>query len=235
MSATSVPVPASAKPYVDPTRELGSVLAPLERRVLLFLARRLPRWVTSDHLTGLALVAMIGAGGAFWLAASHPIGLALVVVCLALNWFGDSLDGTLARVRQQQRPRYGYYVDHVVDTIGTACLIGGLALSGYMSTTMALGLLVAYFMLAAEVYLATHSLGTFKMSYFKVGPTELRIILSIGTLMLYVRPTVRVFGEAAQLFNVGGSVAIAGMVLTFLLSAVRNTRTLFRLEPIERR
>jgi phosphatidylglycerophosphate synthase len=211
------------------------VLAPFERRVLLFLAHRLPPWVTSDQLTGLALVAMIGAGGAFWLAAAHPVGLSLVVVCLALNWFGDSLDGTLARVRQQQRPRYGYYVDHVVDAIGMACLVGGLALSGYMSPTIALGLLVAYFMLASEIYLATHSLGTFKISYFNVGPTELRIILSIGTLMLYVRPTVRVFGEACPLFNVGGSVAIAGMILTFLLSATRNTRTLFRLEPIERR
>jgi len=233
MSASSVPVPA--KQYAEATRELTSVLAPLERRVLLFLAHRLPHWVTSDQLTGLALVAMIGAGGAFWLAASHPIGLALVVVCLAVNWFGDSLDGTLARVRQQQRPRYGYYVDHVVDAIGTACLIGGLALSGYMSPTIALGLLVAYIMLASEVYLATHSLGTFTMSYFKVGPTELRIILSIGTLMLYVRPTVRIFGEAAQLFNVGGSVAIVGMILTFLMSAARNTRILFRLEPISRR
>ena len=233
MSAPSVPV--SAAPYVDATRELTSVLAPLERRVLAFLANRLPRWVTSDQLTALALVAMIGAGGAFWLAPSHPIGLGLVVVCLALNWFGDSLDGTLARIRHQQRPRYGYYVDHVVDTIGTACLIGGLALSGYMDATIALGLLAAYFMVASEVYLATHSLGTFRISYFKVGPTELRIILSIGALMLYVRPTVQVFGEACRLFNVGGSIAIAGMVLTLLTSAARNTRTLFRLEPVPRR
>ena len=179
---------------------------------------------------------MIIAGLAFVCIRSHPLEAAIVVVTmLAVNWFGDSLDGTLARVRQQQRPRYGYYVDHVVDAIGTACLIGGLALSGYMSPTIALGLLVAYFMLASEVYLATHSLGTFTMSYFKVGPTELRIILSIGTLMLYVRPTVRIFGEAAQLFNVGGSVAIVGMILTFLMSAARNTRILFRLEPISRR
>ena len=235
MSASSVSVAVPGKPYVDPMRELTSVLAPLERRVLLFLAHRLPRWVTSDQLTVLALAAMIGAGGAFWLARTQPICLALVVVCLALNWFGDSLDGTLARVRQQQRPRYGYYVDHVVDTLGTACLVGGLALSGYMSPTISLGVLVAYFMLASEVFLATHSLGTLKLSYFKVGPTELRIILSIGTLMLYVRPTVRVFGETAQLFSVGGSVAIVGMTLTFLMSAARNTRTLFKLEPIVRR
>jgi phosphatidylglycerophosphate synthase len=188
----------------------------------------------SDHLTVLALVAMIGAGLAFWLSPSHPIGLAVVVVCLALNWFGDSLDGTLARVRQQQRPRYGYYVDHVVDTIGAACLIGGLALSGYMTPIVALGLLVAYLMLAAEIYLATHSLGRFQLSFFKVGPTELRIGLAIGTLVLYVRPVIQMLGRSYLLFDVGGVAAIAGLVVTFLVSAARNTRALYRLEKIPR-
>ena len=223
------------KPAAEATRVLTSVLAPLEKRTLLFLAHRLPRWVNSDHLTALALVAMFGAGLSYSMAVSHPIGLALVVICLAINWFGDSLDGTLARVRQQQRPRYGFYVDHVVDVLGTAFLIGGLALSGYMSPTVALGLLVAYFMLSAEVYLATYSLGTFKMSYFKVGPTELRIIIAIGTLMLYVRPTITFFGHPARLFDVGGGFAIAGLIATFIFSAIRNTRTLYRMEPMLRR
>ncbi len=175
---------------------------------------------------------MIGAGLAFWLSASHSIGLVLVVVCLALNWFGDSLDGTLARVRQQQRPRYGYYVDHVVDTVGTACLIGGLALSGYMTPIVALGLLVAYFMLSAEIYLATHSLGRFHLSFFKVGPTELRIGLAIGTLVLYARPVVQILGHRYLLFDVGGIAAIAGLIATFVISAARNTRELYRLERI---
>jgi archaetidylinositol phosphate synthase len=169
------------------------------------------------------------------MAKSHSVGLLLVVICLAINWFGDSLDGTIARVRDQQRPRYGFYVDHVVDAFGTAFLIGGLALSGYMSPLIALGLLVAYFMLTAEVYLATHSLGTFKMSYFKVGPTELRIILAIGTLMLYVRPIVTFFGRQVGLFDVGGVFAIGGLLITLVISAISNTRALYRMEPIPAR
>ncbi len=168
----------------------------------------------------------------YWFAARHPIGLVLVVVCLALNWFGDSLDGTVARVRQQQRPRYGFYVDHVVDAFGTAFLFGGLALSGYMHPVVALSLLVAYFMLAAEVYLATHSLGTFNMSFFKIGPTELRIILSIGTLTLLVHPDAEILGQRFQLFDVGGVVATIGLIFTLVVSAVTNTRTLYRAEPL---
>ncbi len=135
-------------------------------------------------------------------------------------------------MRQRQRPRYGYYVDHVVDTLGIAMLIGGLALSGYMSPLVALGLLVAYFMVAAEVYLATHSLGTFTMAFFGFGPTELRILLSFGTLMLYSRPIVTLFGQAHRLFDVGGVVAIAGLLVTFLVSAARNTRRLYLLEAL---
>jgi len=230
MSATAH-VAAPSKPAVDATRVLSSVLAPLEKRVLIYLANRMPRSINSDHLTILALAAMLGAGLSFWMAQSHPLGLALVVVCLAINWFGDSLDGTVARVRRQQRPRYGFYVDHVVDVFGTALLIGGLALSGYMNPVIALGLLVAYFMLSAEVYLATYSLGTFKLTYFNVGPTELRIILAIGTLMLYVRPTITFFGHPARLFDVGGGFAIAGLLGTLVISAIRNTRTLYRAEP----
>jgi len=231
VSATPIPA-ARSKPFADATRVLSSILTPLEKRTLLFLAHRMPRWVHSDHLTALALAAMLGAGLSYWLARITPLGLVLVVVCLAINWFGDSLDGTLARVRQRQRPRYGYYVDHAVDLAGTACLVGGLALSGFMTPVVALGVLGAYFMLSAEVYLATHSLGTFKMSYFKIGPTELRIILSIGTLALLRHPAPTFFGRSFLLFDVGGVVAAAGMVATFAVSAVTNGRTLYHLERL---
>jgi phosphatidylglycerophosphate synthase len=211
---------------------LTSVLAPLEKRTLLWLAARMPRWVNSDHLTALALAAMALAGASYWLASSAPVGLLLVIVCLAVNWFGDSLDGTLARVRNHQRPRYGFYVDHVVDLFGTAFLLGGLALSGYMHPYVALGLLAAYFMLSAEIYLATHSVGTFKMSFFKVGPTELRILLAIGNLVLLVHPTAHLLGHDFRLFDVGGVVAAAGLLGTLVLSAVSNTRALYAAEPI---
>jgi len=214
------------------TRVLDGVLSPLEKRTLIWLAHRMPARVNSDHLTVLALLAMLGAGLSYWLASVTPIGLFLVVIFLAVNWFGDSLDGTLARVRDQQRPRYGYYVDHVVDAFGILFLLGGLGLSGYMSPFVALGILLAYFMMSIEVYLAAHSLGQFKISYFKVGPTELRILLSIGTLALLVRPYATMFGETFRLFDVGGVVAIAGMFITLIVTAVTNTRTLYRAEPI---
>ena len=225
---------ADARPFIDAKRVLTSVLAPLEKRVLIWLATRMPRWVTSDHLTGLAVVAMLGAGLSYWLASVTPLGLVLVCLCLAVNWFGDSLDGTLARVRHHERPRYGFYVDHVVDEFGAAFLLGGLALSGYMSPAVAIGLLVAYLMLSAEVFLATHSLGTFRMTYFNLGPTELRIILATGNLVAIVHPTATVFGRQFLFLDVGGTIGIVGLILTLIFSAVSNTRALYRMEPIPR-
>lgn len=223
----------TANPHFrDATRILTSVLAPLEKRTLIWLASRMPARVNSDHLTGLALVAMLGAGLSYWLASVAPVGLLLVVVCLAVNWFGDSLDGTLARVRNHQRPRYGYYVDHVVDAFGALFLLGGLALSGYMSPFIALGLLLGYFMLSIEVYLAAHTVGEFKISYFKLGPTELRILLAIGNLVLLVHPHAVIFGQTYRLFDVGGAIAVVGLFVTLVVSVVKNTRTLYRAEPI---
>jgi archaetidylinositol phosphate synthase len=219
-------------PFKDATRILSSVLAPAERRVLRYLALRMPRRVNSDHLTALALVAMAGAGLSFWLSSVTPVGLWLVTVFLALNWFGDSLDGTLARVRQHQRPRYGYYVDHVVDAAGAMCLFGGLALSGYMHPLVAMGLLVAYLVMSVEIYLAAHVLGEFRITYFQMGPTELRILLAIGSLWLMVKPNVILFGHTYRLFDVGGIAGIVGLGFTVILTVFRHTRALYKLEPI---
>jgi phosphatidylglycerophosphate synthase len=192
----------------------------------------MPRWVTSDGLTILALLAMVGTGLSFWLASVSAAGLVLVVLCLAINWFGDSLDGTLARVRRQERPRYGFYVDHVVDAIGTLCLFTGLGLSGYMSPVVATALLVGYLLMFVEVSLAAQTLGTFRLSYFKVGPTELRILLAVGAIAAYFQPTALLFGHEWLMFDVGGTIGAAGLFLTFVTSAVGNTRRLYRLEPI---
>jgi phosphatidylglycerophosphate synthase len=175
---------------------------------------------------------MLGAGASYWLASVTRIGLFLAVVCLALNWLGDSLDGTLARVRNHQRPRYGFYVDHVVDALGALLLFAGLGLSGYMSPAVAGVLLIAYLMLTVEVMLATHTLGTFTISYFKMGPTELRILLAIGTLVLLVHPTAVIVGHTFKLFDVGGLCGATGLFITLIVSAVRNTRTLYLAEPI---
>lgn len=210
----------------------GSILSPAEKRLLVGIARRLPPWVTSDQLSALALLAMLGAGASYWLASSRPVGLVLVVCFLALNWFGDSLDGTLARVRTIERPRFGYYVDHVIDAAGAALLLGGLALSGYMTPIVALALLAAFFLVLIEVYLATYVLKTFRMHFSIVGPTELRIVLAVGTLVLLVHPHATIFGRTYLLFDVGGVVAACGLVFSFLVAAARNTMRLYREEPL---
>jgi len=216
-------------------RENESLLAAPEKRALHYLAERMPSWVTSDHLTLLGLLAMLLAGASYWAASMDRRALLFVVLALGINWFGDSLDGTLARVRNRQRPRYGFYVDHVVDLVGTFFLLGGLALSGFMSPLIALGMLAAFLMVEAEVYLATHVRGVFRMTFMKFGPTELRIVLSLGTLYLLHDPTVGL-GRAGRflLFDVGGIVAITGMALAMVVSSVRNTRALYRADPLPR-
>jgi archaetidylinositol phosphate synthase len=220
---------------IDHVRTNGSPLAAVERRALIHMAQRLPAWVTPDHLSGLGLAAMAGAGLSFWAAQYWLVGLVGVVVSLLLNWFGDSLDGTLARVRKQERPRFGFYVDHVIDLAGATMLFCGLGASGFMSPIVALGVLAAYLLVSAEVFLATHVRGVFRMTFLGVGPTELRILLAVGVAALAWRPMVSPFGFGPfRLFDVGGVVAIAGMVLAFVVSSVRNTRALFDAERVAR-
>jgi len=214
-------------------REHRSVLADVEKRTLIWLAHRLPRWVNSDHLTVLGAAAMVGVGASFAAARWSSGALALVPVFLAVNWFGDSLDGTVARVRNTQRPRYGFYVDHVVDIANATVMFAGLGLSGLTDLWIAAGLLVAYLLLCAESFLATHTLGVFRISFGGLGPTELRIVLSIGALAAMQRPVVDLFGVGHfRLFDVGGVVAIVGMLTVFVVSAARNTRALYRAEPL---
>ena len=210
-------------------RQHNSLLAATEERLLIWIAERLPRWINSDHLSALGLAAMGGAGGAFVMAGTDPIaGASLVVLCLLLNWFGDSLDGTVARVRDQQRPRYGYYVDHVIDLAGTALLFTGLALSGYMSPMIATLVVAAFFLVSAETYLATHARGVFKMAFAGVGPTELRILLAAGALALINTPTVDAFGlGTGRLWDLGGLIGALGMATTFVISSAQNGRALY--------
>jgi len=218
--------------FQEAKREQQSLLAPLEKRCLLWLAHHAPRWVNSDHLTALGLIALLGAGLSYWWARTNPLALYAVIVCLALNWLGDSLDGTLARVRNRQRPRYGFYVDHVVDAFGALFLLGGLGLSGFMSERIALGLLIAYLLLSIEVYLATYTLGTFQISFWKFSPTELRILLAIGCLALLRRPDAHLAGTDWRLFDIGGAIGIAGMAIMLVAATATHTRALYNAERL---
>lgn len=225
------PVTSSAS-FQPETLVQQSVLTALEKRVLHWLAVRMPDGINSDHLTLLALFAMVSVGASYWLSRYTPIGLLLATVWLAVNWFGDSLDGTLARVRGQQRPRYGYYVDHVVDVVGVLFLFAGLGLSGYLHPSVAATLLIAYFLLSLEVYLATHSLGRFRMSFFGVGPTELRLVLAAMNTALLVVDPLPIAGSSLTVLDAGALLGAASLATTFAVSAVRNARELYRAEPL---
>jgi phosphatidylglycerophosphate synthase len=213
-------------------REHGSLTASAEKRLLVWIAARLPAWVTSDHLTLLALAAMGLAGAGYALARYDRRALWLVVAALALNWFGDSLDGTLARVRRAERPRYGFYVDHVLDIVGITLLIAGLASSGFMNPIVALALLVSYLLVSGEVFLATAVRQVFRMSFLGFGPTELRIVLAAGTLALFRDPQVELGAWGRHpLFDVGAVVATAGLAIALGASIARNTSALAHAEP----
>src|SRR3954470_9862265 len=213
--------------FKNAVRVQESFLARAEKATLLWLAARMPQWVNSDHLTLLGLLALVAAGASYWLARWDSRWLVAAIVFLALNWLGDSLDGTLARFRNRQRPRYGFYVDHVVDAIGTFFLLGGMALSGIMSAPVAIGLLIVYLLLMIEVCLAAYTIGVFQISFFKMSPTELRIALSIGNLFALANPVGHLFGRTFLLFDVGGVVGIVGMAFILVWSVVRNTRVLY--------
>jgi len=158
--------------------------------------------------------------------------LLLVNVWLAVNWFGDSLDGTLARFRNRQRPRYGFYVDHMVDSFGALFLLSGLALSGYMSGGVAFALLVAFLLLSINTYLATYTLGTFQLSFCKMSPTEARIFLALGNAYAWTNPSVTVLGAEHRFFDVAGAAGVVCMAAVLIASVARNTRTLYGLEKI---
>jgi archaetidylinositol phosphate synthase len=207
-----------------------SLVARAEKRVLVWLAERTPSAISSDHLTLLGLGAQVMAGVSYALAGANRLWLLAGIGFLALNWLGDSLDGTLARVRQNQRPRYGFYVDHMMDSLGAAALMGGLALSGYMDPSIAVSLLVAFLLLSIQSYLATYALGEFRLSFWTLGPTELRILLAAGNLALLRWPVI--LHGRYRLFDIGGVIGLMGMGAMLVFFTARNIRRLYREERI---
>ena len=226
MNATTTATFASAR------RINRSLTANAEKKALTWMAERAPAWVTSDGLTALGLLAQLGAGLFYALSRFNEWGLLGVIACLVLNWFGDSMDGTLARVRNQQRPRYGFYVDHMVDIFGATALMCGLGFSGLVHWVVAVAMLIAFLLLSAESYLATYTLSCFQMSQGIFGPTEIRILLIIGNLALLRNPYATVMGHRYLLFDVGGAIAAAAMFAMAIAIAWRHTAELYRQEPL---
>ncbi len=209
-----------------------ALTAKVEKQALVWMAERMPAGINSDHLTLLGFAAQLLGGAAYALARFSPRWLIVVNVFIFLNWFGDSMDGTLARVRTQPRPRYGFYVDHIIDTFGAAFLMGGLAVSGYLHWQVATAMLVAFLMLSVETYLSTYTVGQFKLSYGLFGPTEIRIALCVGNIALIYKPWAHVFGYPVRLFDLGGVVAAVMMLGMMLISTIRHTTQLYREETL---
>jgi len=210
-------------------RQKTFLLARPETRVLEWIARRLPRWVMPDHLTALGVLAAIGIAAAYALSNRDPAWLWAASGLLVVHWLGDSLDGTLARVRRSERPRYGYYLDHLVDAIATALIGLGLGLSPYMLLATGLVVVIAYLVLSINTYLETKVFGVFSLGYGRLGPTEARLgLVAINTVLAVgVVPTV----AGLSLFDVAVLAVAGGMATALGARALRNLRELARLEP----
>jgi phosphatidylglycerophosphate synthase len=223
---------AATVQFIKAARVNEALTASLERRVLGWMAARMPRWVTPDGLTLLGLAAQGAAGLGYWWSAREPRALLLVMGCVAVNWFGDSMDGTLARYRREERPRYGFYVDHMVDCFGALALMGGLAASGYCHWETAIAMLVAFLLLGCESYLATYTLGRFQLSQGWFGPTEIRVLLVIGNAALLHSRWATVLGHRMLLFDLGGVIAAVCMVGMAAGLTARHAWQLYREEPV---
>ena len=227
------PAPAQVGDAVAATREPSFLLAKPEKRVLQAIARRLPRWVLPDDLTAIGVVASIGICAAYALSGGSSLWLWAASALLVLHWLGDSLDGTLARVRGIGRPRYGYYLDHLVDAFATAMIGIGLGLSPYMALSIGAVLVVAYLILSINVYLESFAFGRFSIGYGYVGPTEIRLILiALNTVVALGAGLDFVIADLQlTVFDLIG-LAIAGTMIVLLLGrAGRNLRELARKEP----
>ena len=217
---------------VDARRELTFLLAEPERRLLRAIAQRLPAWVTSDQLTLVGVVGALGAGVAYALSALSPAWLWVAGVLLLANWFGDSLDGTLARLRRAERRRYGYYLDHVVDAFATAAIGAGIGLSPYVPLSVALAGVVAYLVLSINLYLESTVFGVFRLGYGRIGPTEARIVLVLANGLLVAA------GADPAVVTIATCTAAAlalAMLVTVALRIGRNLAELAKLEPLPRR
>jgi archaetidylinositol phosphate synthase len=219
----------AATPFREAPRVLGFT-GRLEKKALVWMAARLPAAVTPDHLTLVGLLATVACGLAYAFAGSRPWLLLAVNAGLALNWFGDSLDGTLARHRRHERPRFGFYVDHLVDAFGALFLVGGLAVSGLMTPLVGASLLVAYFLLGIQTYLAAYAIGRFKISWGGLGGTELRLLLAALNVAVMLRPRVALAGSSWLVFDVVGLAAAAALLVVSVIAGVRGTLALAREE-----
>src|SRR3954467_220024 len=218
---------------VNATREPNFLLARYEKRILTAIARRLPRWILPDDLTALGIAAALGICIAYVATNANHMWLWVASALLVVHWLGDSLDGTLARVRGIERPRYGYYLDHLVDALATALIGVGLGLSPHMLLATGLVIVIAYLVLSINTYLETSVFGTFSLGYGRFGPTEARIaLIAVNAAMaLGLGLCIEVLGVHATLLDAVGLAGAATMLVALAARAARTLRRLAEREP----
>lgn len=216
------------------TREMTFLLAAPERRVLRWLAPRLPAGWTPNTLTVIGVLGAFGTALGYALTPLHPGWLWLASGMLVVNWFGDSLDGTLARVRKIERPKYGYYIDHMVDAVNTAAIGAGIGLSSYVSLPLALVLVIIYLCLSINIYLESSVFGIFEFSYGIFGPTEVRILLIVANAALWAGASFAGVSDTA-VRSVANWVVAGLSVVMFVMLTIRFGINLTRLSRIEPR
>jgi phosphatidylglycerophosphate synthase len=209
----------------DAPRSKQFILAVPEARALEWIAGRVPSWLKPDHFTALGVVASLGIAAAYVLSNGDKMWLWAASALLVVHWLGDSLDGTLARVRKSERPRYGYYLDHLVDAFATAAIGIGLGLSPYMLLAVGLVIVVAYLILSINTYLETQAFGVFALGYGRFGPTEVRLVLVAANSLLALG---LIGGSLLNLLGIG---LAAAMIAALVGRAGRNLRRLAELEP----
>jgi phosphatidylglycerophosphate synthase len=208
-------------------------LGPFERRVLPWMARRLPAWVIPDHLTFVAQVAAVLIGFSYWLTTYDLDWLWVANFGLVIHWWGDSLDGTLARVRHIERDRYGFFVDHYSDTIAVFLICFGMGLSPLMDMRIALALIIGYYLLMTLVNLVSMCRGVFKISFGGIGPTEIRLLIVIANTVIWAmrNPAYVIFGHSQTLFSIMGFAIAIGLGIYYLIFGESERRKLAQLDP----
>lgn len=208
-------------------------LARFEQWALPRMAKRLPGWITPDTLTGIGLVAALGIGVSYWLTQYSLDWLWLANILFVVHWWGDSLDGTLARVRKIQRERYGFYVDHQSDAVSALLLFGGLAVSPLMQMPIAMALLIGYYLMMIMVSLVTIARDVFKISFAGIGPTEGRLLMVFANIAVWFwdNPSFIILERSLSLFDILGLIGAAGMLLLYTVNSLIERSILAKLDP----
>ncbi len=227
-----------ASPQADAKRIITTFTGDFERKYLPVMAGSLPAWVTPDKLTTMGIVASLGIGVFYLLSGFNSIWLWAINALLVVHWFADSLDGTLARVRKIERPRYGFFIDHSADALAALFICLGLGLSPHMDLRVAFGLLLSYYLMMIYVLLRAYTLREFKIAFGRLGPTEIRIVLILANIVIWVQTVWFTSDRLWTIFHVpirlmdviaiGAGLSMAG---TFIGTMIRSLRRLAELEP----